>query len=118
MTPTPKRRWSFSLRVLFLVVTVVGIWLGWNLKQVRDRERMLALIVERDATVIGLGSYEKPLPLIWWLFGAKSIGRGIIIWMPESQFTDDEVERAKYLFPEASVDRRLPLRHDDAKPDR
>jgi hypothetical protein len=38
MTPAPKRRWfRYSLRTLFVVVTVFGVWLGFQLKTVRDR---------------------------------------------------------------------------------
>jgi len=38
MTPTPKRRWfRFSLRTLFVVVTVFAVWLGWNVNIVQQR---------------------------------------------------------------------------------
>jgi hypothetical protein len=31
MTPAPKRRWfQFSLRTMFVVVTVFACWLGWG----------------------------------------------------------------------------------------
>jgi hypothetical protein len=34
----PKRRWfAYSLRTLFVVVTVFGCWLGWNINIVRQR---------------------------------------------------------------------------------
>jgi hypothetical protein len=37
-----KPRWlRFSLRTLFVVVTIFGVWLGWNLKIVRERNRLL-----------------------------------------------------------------------------
>ncbi len=40
MTHAAKRRWfRFSLRTLFVVVTVFGVWLGWEIKYVRDRRR-------------------------------------------------------------------------------
>ena len=47
MTAPPKRRWfrfTFSLQTLFIVVTIVGVWLGWQLKIVRERKAVLAEI--------------------------------------------------------------------------
>ena len=42
MISAPNRRWlRFSLRTLFVVVTVIACWLGWNLHQVRERDRLL-----------------------------------------------------------------------------
>jgi hypothetical protein len=42
----PRRRWSFSLRTLFVVVTVVACWLGaWIANEsslVRERGRLIA----------------------------------------------------------------------------
>ena len=39
MSPAPKRRWSFSLRTLFLLVTVAACWLGYELNWLRERQR-------------------------------------------------------------------------------
>ena len=42
MTAPPKRRWfRFSLRTMFVAVTVFGVWLGWQLKIVREREAII-----------------------------------------------------------------------------
>ena len=42
MTPAPKpRRFRFSLRTLFVVVTLVGCWLGYQLNWIRQRHDML-----------------------------------------------------------------------------
>ena len=42
MSEAPKRRWfRFSLRTLFVVVTVCCVWLGWQLHIVRERQAML-----------------------------------------------------------------------------
>jgi hypothetical protein len=39
MPPAPKRRWfRFSLRTLFVVVTVGCIWLAWNVNIVQQRK--------------------------------------------------------------------------------
>ena len=44
MTAQPRRSWfrfAFSLRTLFVVVTIIGVWLGWNLKIVRERKALI-----------------------------------------------------------------------------
>ena len=38
MIPTPKRRWSYSLRTLFVVVTIVGWGLGTRPYLLTERE--------------------------------------------------------------------------------
>ena len=41
---TPRRRWfrfAFSLRTLFAAVTFCGVWLGWNLHVVRERQAVI-----------------------------------------------------------------------------
>ena len=49
---TPRRRWfrfAFSLRTLFVVVTIFGVWLGWLVWQmqiVRDRRLVMAYLDE------------------------------------------------------------------------
>ncbi len=41
MSANTKRRWfRFSLRTLFVVVTVVACWLGWNVHQVQKRKAL------------------------------------------------------------------------------
>jgi hypothetical protein len=45
MTPAPKRRWfQFSLRTLFVVVTVLCVWLAWNINTVGTRAAARARI--------------------------------------------------------------------------
>ena len=40
-----KPRWfRFSLRTTFVLVTIFGVWLGWNLKIVRERKAVVAEI--------------------------------------------------------------------------
>ena len=45
--PRPERwlTWRFGLRTLFVVVTIVCLWLGWNVRLVQHRKAMRAQIV-------------------------------------------------------------------------
>src|ERR1700690_2367557 len=53
MIPAPKRRWlRFSLRTLFVVVTVFGIWLGWQTNVVRERRTMRDWLEARGGGVV------------------------------------------------------------------
>ena len=43
MAEVRRQRWlRFSLRTMFVACTVVAVWLGWNVYQVRQRQAMLA----------------------------------------------------------------------------
>ena len=54
MTIALKRRWlRYSLRTLFVVVTVVAIWLGLELKFIRERRDFL-VTRDRNFTVDGV----------------------------------------------------------------
>jgi hypothetical protein len=102
MSPFRPHWFRYSLRTLFVAMTLfacVAGWLGWNAKQVRDRERMLSVLNERNATLQGMGKWRRP-PLLWRLLGATELGQLNICWMPVKDFTDEELLQAKALFPE------------------
>ena len=99
MTETkPKRRWfRFSLRTLFVLVTIVGVAAGWVAYQ-------LNWIRERHKFVVQYGSVEFPglkpnlntgLPWSLKLFGE----------LPEYEVLapSSQVQRAQELFPEAAI---------------
>src|SRR5260221_160080 len=88
-----KRRWpQFSLRTMFVMVTLFAVWLGWNLHIVRERDKVLDSL-KRDHRIFAEGEYanvvvveDKPfvfkrgllaasgsLPISWRLLGAKPI---------------------------------------------
>ena len=48
----PRRRWSFGLRTLFVVVTIgtLACWIGWQAKLVRDRRQKATWVEKNSAT--------------------------------------------------------------------
>ncbi len=127
MIATPKRRWfKLTLRTLFVVVTVFGVWLGWNVHQVHERDRLLesrdflrALesptgYVDTPAmrafvakmTRQGYKAYEprkKPpaIPLVWSILGAEPLEMDIRL--PDDKFTDADLLRIRSVYPECEV---------------
>jgi hypothetical protein len=41
MTTPRRRRFRYSLRTLFVIVAIFGVWLGWELKHVNARQRAI-----------------------------------------------------------------------------
>jgi hypothetical protein len=98
-------RIQFGLRTLLVAVTLAGVacsWIGWNLRQVHQREQFL---LQRGA---GLSTdpfitYKPtpPLPPMWRALGALPYGNSLLL--PEDQFTVDDLPRVRALFPECEV---------------
>ena len=101
MSLTPPR-FRFSLRTLFVVVTVVCVWLGYQVNWIRQRHAFLArdgaygTNIQEPAGPWGPAS-EVTVDPPWglWLLGEK--GFGIVVVLPEVE------SNAKRLFPEADV---------------
>ena len=54
MSTPLKRRWfRFSLRTMFVVVTVLGAWLGWTLKVRHDRAETRQWMEEQGLVLVG-----------------------------------------------------------------
>jgi hypothetical protein len=120
-TPTTPRRWfHYSLRTLFVVVTLFALWLGWELKFIRDRRSFLKSMDElRDAemTQAATGLTVAFGGLGWTFQGAPAVDVRIPFWrrwrgdeaqigliLPRSS-TDADMENAKRLFAEAIDDK-------------
>ena len=94
MTASPKRRWfRFGLQTMFVVVTLIACWLGWNLKVVQQRRSFIATI--RTMSFKGGRPYDSSqrVPWIRRLMGDSDFDE---IWIN----AEDE-PRARKLFPEA-----------------
>ena len=108
MTTDPKRHWRFSLRTMFVVVTLVGVvcGIGWTVnravQRVGDRDRMLNSVRLRGG-VAGKTVSDAPakgVPFLWAMFGASPVG---VLVLPDGGFTNAEQVEIAVLFPEAEI---------------
>ena len=98
----PRRRWlRFSLRGLLIVVTLVAVWLGWNVHVVRQGKAALAeyrgsgeLTAHNELNPSG-----KKLSLVRELMGDTHMRLFIL----EDGAPESKKNRLKALFPEATV---------------
>jgi len=104
-----KRRWfrfAFSLRTLFLVVTVFSIWLGLEVRHVQARKAMAQRIdaAGGSGTFRGKSIWYRLPPVAWHrqLLGDRNKPH---IQVPEN-WTADEIANVRWLFPEAKIDQR------------
>jgi hypothetical protein len=112
MTAAPKRRWfQFSLRTLFVVVTLFGFFLAWLARAaivVRERQELL-----QPSLSYSLDAPEWPRPISWrivaFIFGYR---QGSYYWdgISVHDRSDEEMKRLRRAFPEAriSVDETWP----------
>src|SRR5438046_2000057 len=99
-SPTPpRRRWfRFSLRTLFVAVTIFGVWLGVQAKWIRDRRVFLS---EHDhAEIYVLEASRIPsAPGALRIFGERGV------WaINTSGMSEGEIAAARRLFPEARLE--------------
>jgi hypothetical protein len=110
-----KRRWfRFSLRTMFVVVTVVAIFVGYHVHWIRERHSLLDRAKQppgRD--IIELPGEPLSAPGLLWLFGERGVAE---IWIhfyepPVHQMNgqgettpeqEAEGERIHRYFPESS----------------
>jgi hypothetical protein len=93
-----KRRWSFTLRTLFVVMTTAGIvmgWLGQQINWIRERREVI-----KDRSVVLHASFnDDNLP--WPLTLVIEDGWGQINYAPE--LATEQKAELRRLFPEARL---------------
>ena len=105
-SPPSRRRWyQFRLGTLFLLVTVLAVWLGWQVRIVRERQAMRVFIKEHRSIVTTLKDWQPPLgatpPKISVPFWRKWMGDEPIVQVTLSHKLDHaEMEQVRSLFPE------------------
>ena len=122
MTPAPSRRWfAFSLRTLFVVVTMFACWLGYELNWIRQRHEMLAkreaFILEGSTISTSLaimkaqwareGRGPASAPGLLWLFGEQGVTE-LRLFIYDFDNSRDVLSyevafRASRLFPESQL---------------
>jgi len=125
MTASPEGRWfQWSLRTLFVAMTVLCLWLGWNVNQVQQRRALLLWLNENGGWSRAFNDPAGEPPDVCLIY-QENEGHytddwaGVLIEPPISQFRawlgdkpvatialppdsgDDAVLRAQGLFPEA-----------------
>lgn len=96
----PRRRWfTFSLRTFFVLLTVFGVWLGVQLKWIRDRheaaDRFGFYLLDEAAAPWSLRIFAER--------GYEAIG--VLVDDPDHPTADEQrIKRElEQLFPEADV---------------
>ncbi len=99
MSNHPKRRWfRFSLRTLFMLTTLVAIWLAWSLNWISNRRAFVRDSIDAPGLVLRKDRRPVAAPALLWIFGETGAQYVYVA-------TDDEaiVRQAIRLFPEAEV---------------
>jgi len=97
----PRRRLSFSLRTLFVVVAVLACWLGYCLNWKRARDKFASSAQSRSILMFVKENKETPPPWALRPFGACGFA-----WIKVSNSPSKAklAEEARRLFPEAHLE--------------
>ena len=106
MSTAPKRRWfRFSLRTVFVAVTIFCVWLGFQFRIIHQRQSMLRWIRDHRGSTYEMSSgshWRAELVPSWrqW-FGDRPIK--FIIFNEEDLPDAGQLERIEQLFPESNI---------------
>ncbi len=114
MIPVPKRRWfRLSLRTMFVLLTVFGCWLGYQVHWIRQRHEFLEIQQQARIghpkvlhTTQSIPAPRAPATLA--VFGETGYSV-VYLWVDGrsrealTELDQDHVREARRLFPEAQV---------------
>ncbi|HEY2841060.1 MAG TPA: hypothetical protein VGJ26_18035 [Pirellulales bacterium] len=119
MTTPPRRRWfQFGLRTMFVGVTVFAVWLGWELRFIRERKSFFEslkqqldiqdLAAARNVPVTAKYNYIIITPrtratIPFWRKWLGDEAGFEVVRMPKTSSAID-LEKAKALFPESKIE--------------
>ena len=129
--PPTRRRWfQFSLGTMLLLMTLLCVWLAWQVRIVRERQALMAFLKEQGGTTMTLKDWRDPSayggyapsgsapsvvapPQISVPFWRQWMGDEPIVevvYPPDS--AESDIESARAAFPEAEVKTaiRVPIR--------
>ncbi len=98
---TMNHSWfRFSLRTLFVFMTVFACWLGYELNWVRQRHALLGRrdVLDWSESHKGAEPTRPAPPGQLWLVGEKGVGRLVV-----GETNEQEYIEAQRLFPEATI---------------
>ena len=113
-SPTHRRWFRFSLGAMVLAVTIVALWLGWDLAFIRERQEWLrdnpglvltggqAEVWRADGSVVRLirpSAAREPFVPVW----RRWLGDAPVAIILDIELTDNQRATVARLFPEAEL---------------
>jgi hypothetical protein len=99
-------RFRLTLRVLFLLVAVIAVVIGWHARNLHLRRQAVHQITAKGGTLYyehERFQYEPPGPAwIRWIIGDDAFAKGSMVVLKGNTFTDEDVELLS-LFPTLSI---------------
>jgi hypothetical protein len=103
-----SKRFRFGLRAMFLGLTALACWIGWEFHHIRQRTEWLRWIEEHDGE---WRTFDTALhPLVEVNLGKFSMARRLLgdtpvmtILVPSGAVPNADIERLYELFPEAVI---------------
>lgn len=102
-----KRRWfRFMAMTLFAAAIACVGWIATARSHVLEREKLRDAVLQKGCgsmgAKLGIQPAAGPIPVIWLALGAKPMPITCTL-LPASQFSESEIERIRFLFPDVQV---------------